>query len=805
MHLLRLRLVNFRQHERTELTFSQGLLAIVGPNGSGKTTLLEAIAYALYGVPAARGTRDTLRRRGAPPRSKFEVELEFALGTHVYRATRTLTNAELAQDGVVIANSTGAVTERLTAILGMTREEFFNTYFTGQKELAVMAAMTPAERGRFLSRVLGYERLREAQDRIRERRSARRAELAGVEQGLADPAELETALQLATTRLEAARASGDAAAERERVARIARESLAPAWDVAQQRRTAWQGLDGERRVVEQRVTQARTVFAALDKQLASALEAQHRLTPLATELIAWDALVTEREVLDKAAAAVAARSRFVAQRDELRTRRVAVEAEIAALPDAAAVASLRTARDQARLARTEAERLLAEARTRWTQNGQEARTKLEAYRDRYRELREQLTAIEAAGPEGICPTCNRPLGKDYRETLALLQTQMDEVLASGNYFKQRSDQLEAMPEEVREREAAREVAERAHAAATTATAEGEAKASRVDALRVDLTRMDARLAELEAELTGPAATYDAARHDTVRTELARLEPIRREHDQLVGVAARAANLGTEATEAERTATAAEEALAELGARMAALDWNPESFASLEAEVRTAELAVQAAQVEAAGSAEALKGAEQLRAMALQQQADRAARAARARALGTEVTRLHELDRAFGDLRTELNLQLRPELAERASTFLRDLTNGRYADLDLSEEYIATIVEDGEVKPVISGGEEDIVHLALRLAISQMIAERAGQPLALLVLDEIFGSLDEERRQAVLDLLRALGDRFPQVILISHIEGMRDAVDRLLRVSYDVERGVTTVREDEAEALGDVAA
>lgn len=804
MQLLRLRLVNFRQHERTDLTFTQGLLAIVGPNGSGKTTLLEAIAYALYGVPAARGTRDTLRRRGAPPRSRFEVELEFALGLHVYRVVRTLTNAELIQDGAVIANSTGAVTERLTAILGMTREEFFNTYFTGQKELAVMAAMTPAERGRFLSRVLGYERLREAQDRIRERRSARRAELAGVEQGLADPAEVESAVQAATARLDAARTAGDAAAARERSAREARDALAPAWEAARQRRTAWQGLDGERRVVEQRVTQARTAFAALDRQLATALDAQHRLAPLAATLASWDALVAERESLDTAAAAVAARSRSVAQRDELRTRRVSVEAELAALPDAAAVEVARAERERARLARVEAERELAEARTRWTQNGQEARTKLEAYRDRYRELREQLTAIEAAGPEGICPTCNRPLGADYRETLALLQTQMDEVLASGNYFKQRSDQLEAMPEEVRERDAAREAAERTHAVATTALAEVEAKASRAQALRVDLTRMDARLVELESQLTGPAATYDAARHDEVRAELARLEPIRREHDQLVGTAARAATLGAEVTEAERTATAADEALAELGARMSALGWDPDEFATLEGSVRAAELAVQSAEVEAASSAEALKGAEQLRAMALQQQADRAARAARARALGTEVTRLHELDRAFGDLRTELNLQLRPELAERASTFLRDLTGGRYADLDLSEEYVATIVEDGEAKPVISGGEEDVVHLALRLAISQMIAERAGQPLALLVLDEIFGSLDEERRQAVLDLLRALGDRFPQVILISHIEGMRDAVDRLLRVSYDVERGVTTVREDGPEGA-DVAA
>ena len=166
--------------------------------------------------------------------------------------------------------------------------------------------------------------------------------------------------------------------------------------------------------------------------------------------------------------------------------------------------------------------------------------------------------------------------------------------------------------------------------------------------------------------------------------------------------------------------------------------------------------------------------------------------------------LQELDRAFGDLRTELNLQMRPELSDRASTLLRDLTAGRYADLELDESYVATIVEDGEAKPVISGGEEDVVNLALRLALSQMIAERAGQPLSLLVLDEVFSSLDEERRASVLDLLRALADRFPQVILITHLEGMRDAFDQVIRMSYDVERRVSTAREEVLEA-GDVAA
>ncbi|MGH7582225.1 MAG: hypothetical protein ACREL5_03255, partial [Gemmatimonadales bacterium] len=80
---------------------------------------------------------------------------------------------------------------------------------------------------------------------------------------------------------------------------------------------------------------------------------------------------------------------------------------------------------------------------------------------------------------------------------------------------------------------------------------------------------------------------------------------------------------------------------------------------------------------------------------------------------------------------------------------------------------------------------------------------AGQPLSLLVLDEIFGSLDEDHRAAVLSLLRAVADRFPQVILITHVEGMQDAFDRLIRMDFDVETGVTAVRDATPEVL-DVA-
>src|SRR6059036_2687931 len=116
MQLLRLRLVNFRQHADTELEFGPGVTGIVGPNGSGKTTILEGIAWAMYGTQAVRGDKDSIRRLGATGRAGVEVELEFRLGAHEYRVTRSLTTATLHQDGQVVANSLKAVDRKSTRL-----------------------------------------------------------------------------------------------------------------------------------------------------------------------------------------------------------------------------------------------------------------------------------------------------------------------------------------------------------------------------------------------------------------------------------------------------------------------------------------------------------------------------------------------------------------------------------------------------------------------------------------------------------------------------------------------------------------
>ena len=61
------------------------------------------------------------RRYNESTSDSVRVELEFSLGNHSFRVERGLNNAELYQDGVVVANSLKEVTGRLQRVLGMTQ------------------------------------------------------------------------------------------------------------------------------------------------------------------------------------------------------------------------------------------------------------------------------------------------------------------------------------------------------------------------------------------------------------------------------------------------------------------------------------------------------------------------------------------------------------------------------------------------------------------------------------------------------------------------------------------------------------
>src|SRR5262249_9738086 len=378
-----------------------------------------------------------------------------------------------------------------------------------------------------------------------------------------------------------------------------------------------------------------------------------------------------------------------------------------------------------------------------------------------------------------------------------LEEQLEVIVEDGKWLKQRIEQLATPPAAVTEAEAARDALRENARQASEREGSLRAQASERSRAHKERAGLVKRSQEVERRLAARAAGYNAARSTAVRPELARREPVALQAAALSARAERAEALVREAELAEKALSGREEHVNQLAGAVEAEGFSEPKFQAARERHDRAAHALRAAELAVAETRGELVAAE----TAVREAERRAAeRAARERTIADRKVdyRLHnELDRAFSDLRADLNAQMRPEISALASGFLSDLTDGRYDEVDLDEDYRVVVLDEGVPKPVISGGEEDIANLVLRLAISQMIAERAGQPLSLLVLDEIFGSLDESRRAHVLALLRRLGDRFPQVVLITHIEQVRDGLDRVIRASYDATAGTSVTRDDTA--------
>jgi exonuclease SbcC len=686
----------------------------------------------------------------------------------------------------------------------MTREEFFNTYFTSQKQLAVMAAMGPSDRAQFLSRVLGYERIRTAQDRLKESRSALRARVDTLRAGLADPAELEREEAAAGARLEAARTGEIRASDAFEKASGRLAEVRPVWERLQQLREQALARESDLRVADHEIAAAKDRVERLERQAAEIAAAQRRLDELWRQLEPLPALQDETQQLARQADGFATRQRIQAQLAEVRQTLGATAVRRTQLPAADVLA-------QARVRLEETEAALADAaveaegqRTAWVRDAQDATSKRATLLDQFKDLKEQRERVVHAGPDGDCPTCARPLGVEYGKVLELLDRQIEEVVSNGNFYRQRMEQLKPEPPELTAADSRREELAQALQDASAEVGRLATQAQEAAALATEEARLGERVIALEGELTRLPSGHDEQRYQEVQRLVRDLEPMVVEAARFRAMTDQGAAVAAELEAARAARAAADTRAASLRAEVAALAYDERAFReardleqSADRVRREAELALVHARGEQKAAVEAME-------VVSRRRAERAARDEEARRAASELKLDQELDRGFGDLRTELNATLRPDLSARASSLLSDLTRGRYTELDLDEDYQARLVDGGDAKLVISGGEEDVANLALRLAISQMIADRAGQPFSLLLLDDVFGSLDEDRRLAVMDLLRSLADRFPQVILATHVDSELEGLDRVIRVGYDVAKE-TAVVLDEAPGGHDVAA
>lgn len=124
----------------------------------------------------------------------------------------------------------------------------------------------------------------------------------------------------------------------------------------------------------------------------------------------------------------------------------------------------------------------------------------------------------------------------------------------------------------------------------------------------------------------------------------------------------------------------------------------------------------------------------------------------------------------------------PSLNERASSLVEMMTDGKYSELALTSDYeIEYRNHLGEYKNFLnlSGGEQTVFALALRLAISDL---RAGN-LGVLFLDEAISNLSSEdgRQESVWQAIESLTSRFKQTFVITHVEAYKDRAPYTVRL------------------------
>lgn len=81
----------------------------------------------------------------------------------------------------------------------------------------------------------------------------------------------------------------------------------------------------------------------------------------------------------------------------------------------------------------------------------------------------------------------------------------------------------------------------------------------------------------------------------------------------------------------------------------------------------------------------------------------------------------------------------------------------------------------------SGGESFRINFAIRLALSHVLAQRAGARLQTLVIDEGFGSQDAIGRQRLIEAINLVQDDFEKILVITHVEQIKETFSTQIQV------------------------
>lgn len=822
-------LQNFMSYRAVTTVDFSGLrmACLSGDNGAGKSALLDAMTWAVWGK--ARVSRD--QQLIALNATQMEVTFVFRLAGREYRIFRRRsarggtiefeTRAGADGEWTSLSGDSLRHTEtKIVSLLKMDYETFVNSAFLLQGKADTFTAKTPGERKKVLSDILNladYDQLvqfaRDDERGLRARIAQQRERMAEIDRQLERRPLIVAELELAATELVSlVEQLTTARTEQEQLAALVQSfaMLETARASATERRNRDAGRLSE---LHQQLTRDRSRLQETQALVARAPQIEAGLA----ELLRWRVLVQQcaatlrqRQPLEQ--------QHNAAQRaiDKL-TNNLQRQLDLATTNEQ----NLRRQLDQLGSRTEELTRLQAESAITQPRLAELETTSAELRRSEQRKaelnsenqrLRQDMKAIEeklatlAAG-EGECPICRRSLAAgDHAHIEEAWRTDGkqlgDRYRANKAGLEQLDARLAELARQITELEQLRDAEARRAALIQRLTSElatGEEVARAAEHAGAEVARLTAmqteqRFAETEraalvtVEAALAALSYDAAQHQEAEAQATALDHFAEERQTLDAARLQMETLSERIVGAERQSSELQAEIDQLAAEIAGYDAQltgadevRRRHAVLTAELRDLESTHAHSQARVGALKEQLANIETLveERRALNQQIAQVA---------LDADALKELSGAFGrnGIQALIIDTVLPELSDGANNLLRRMSTGamqvemrtqrELQSRDAVAETLDIIIRDEYgVRPydLYSGGEAFRINFAIRVALAKLLARRAGATIDMLVIDEGFGTQDSQGRDGMVEALQSIADDFESILVITHIDELRD--------------------------------
>ncbi len=855
---LKLELKNFMSYGPDGATLDMtGLhtLCLAGENGNGKSALLDAITWVLWGESrAGKNKHDDLVRIGA---DEMSVTLTFQMDGQTYRVLRKRSKRASGNVWQIYQQKEDAAWHSLTGddsrkteqaiqkLLRMNYETFLNSAYLRQGQADHFVQQTPSKRKQILADILDLGRYDELEARAKEKAKAAAADAVDLERDLnsiqaelAEEAAHTEAIAALQAQLDELNTQGVALKTEHDTIQARLHELGGMKNIADTLRTQ---IDKTAR----ELADLHADRAALEREIADAAELLSRREGISKDYAALQEARTQAAQLEQDVAQLQ-RGRVAlanAQREhdteehQLRTRVARAEdAHNEAVQSIKDLPRLTRERDTV-AAQLAAFDILAREQTELEQSLPEAQDKLTLLKEEDARLGEQTKVWEErlaklSQQQGVCTVCNAPLDKhraaavreEYQTALDDLAARRKDGRSEGARARAELTALQARVAEIKTQlREARDI-DRKLAQIDQKLLEMQARAS-------DVPKKAAHLAEESAHLLGGnfapeirariekiqrgLERYLAAedQYEQIKARLVQLAPAERLHQELghaetaLGKAqARLTRVLALAAEREAARADAEKqlsALADVGDEIALRTERRDALRALESARKRQEGEINQ---EIGSHGRALE-----RCAALHVTRDTKAAALAEARKSEEIHK--QLTQAFGKKGVQALIieNALPELQDEANRLLDRLTDG---DMSL---FIDTL-EEGKSKrtgPVetlkikvsdslgtrplemYSGGEGFRAAFALRISLSKLLARRAGAKLQTLIIDEGFGTQDGKGREKLVEALAAIGSDFEKIIVITHIDELKDSFPARVEVTKTPRGSQITLMEGTA--------